>query len=856
MRTKIVKTNFNAGEFSPLLNGRTDLERYYNSCQTMKNCVPITLGSATTRPGFKYIAEVEDSNTKSYLYPFKATDDSNYILEFSDLKIRVYKDQARVGSFEITTPYLIADVPNLKIAQSADTLYIVHENYSPRKLVRFTNTSWTLSEVDFQPGPLKTASYTGAEINASADLTPGATTGSLVDFTCDVAIFQAGDIGRTIQPIPSIAGTTYLGASATIVSIGPTSPNTVVTCSITSDFPSTDKIDALGWQLVESPSGGITPSDIGPRGKSISITVTTGSYTYVDLLDADGGEWDFVGLDNYFKNNTGDISPPTTQPENVLENGVPLNFTTQTPPVFGSSLWYWFNTPGYDTIGLALSDKSDPDTKYATSPQYLQYSVGSTDVFRDEDLGKYISINGGLIKITSVAAATVTGTIISTLTSTDESTSWEMLDDILDFNDTDTGSEYPSVVCFYEDRLWLGASPNYTQTLWGSATGQYERFLWGTTASDSVEYTILARELTKIKWIEPRDSLFIGTGGGIWKMDGGSLEAAITPTNVNVRQITTEPSGTTQGISVSSSVLYVHEQGQKLLEIEQDTDIFGKKASDLSILADHLTIGGLTNIVYQSDPYGIMWAVNGDGRLIGMTLLKDQGVIAWHQHVTDGTIESIAVINGATYDELWLVIKRNINGSDIRHIEVMQQFFVRTGATTLEDTLHADAGITINQASSNTVSGLSHLEGKVVTVIADSKRHRNLTVTSGVITLDFAAEKIHVGLPYDQLVTSQHIEAIGAPSTSQGTSQRLVKVDTMLYKTMTAQVGSDPDSLRTVEIRKAGDGISTATPLFTGIKETKVNGSFGDQTSMTIFNDAPTPMTVVSLIATLEIGDA
>jgi hypothetical protein len=852
-RGKIVKTNFNAGEFSPLLNGRTDLDRYYNSCQTMKNCVPITLGSATTRPGFKYIAEVENSATKSYLYPFKATDDDNYILEFSDLKIRVYKAQARVGAFEVTTPYLIADVPNLKIAQSADTMYIVHENYSPRKLIRFSNTSWTLSEIDFEPGPLKTASYTGAEIDASADLTPGATTGSLVDFTCDVAIFQAGDIGRTIQAIPSVAGATYLGASATIVSIGQTSPNTVVTCSITSDFPSTDKIDALGWRLVETPAGGITPSAQGPRGKSISLNVSTGSFYYTSLIDSNGGEWDGLGLNDFFKNNTGDISPPTAQPDAVLENGVPMLLTTSSAATPGQ--WLWYNAGAYNTIRLNLSDDADPDSKYATSPNYVQYSVGSTDIFRDADVGKYISINGGLVKITEASATAVTGTIISVLTSTSESLSWELLDDALDFNDTDAGSEYPTSVCFYEDRLWLGGSPSYPQTVWGSATGQYERFLYGTTASDAVEYTILARELTKIKWLEPRDSLFIGTGGGVWKMDGGSLEAAITPTNVNVRQITTEPSNTTQGISVSSAVLYMHDQDQKLMEIEQDTDIFGKKADDLSILADHLTIGGLSQIVYQSDPYGIVWAVNGDGRLIGMTYLKGQGVIAWHQHVTDGTVESIAVINGASYDELWLVVKRNINGSDVRYIEVMQQFFQRTGATTLDDAIHSDAAITVNQAASKTVSGLSHLEGETVTIIADGKRHGNLTVASGAVTLKYTAEKIQVGLPYDQLIVSQNIETIGAPSTSQGTQQRLISVGTMLNKTMIAQVGRDSDNLKVVENRTSTTGLSTAADLMTKIVTTTVDGKFGDQTSMTIFNDAPTPMTVVSLIATLEVGD-
>lgn len=140
--------NFTAGELSPKVYGRFDLAAYFNGLRRMENFIIQTPGSAIFRGGFHFVAETKDGK-KPFLYRFQFSDIQSYALEFTDLNIRIYKDRGIVLSggspVDIVTPYLEAELFELKFAQNANDLYIVHLNHQPRKLTRTSDTSWTLS---------------------------------------------------------------------------------------------------------------------------------------------------------------------------------------------------------------------------------------------------------------------------------------------------------------------------------------------------------------------------------------------------------------------------------------------------------------------------------------------------------------------------------------------------------------------------------------------------------------------------------------------------------------------------------------------------------------------------------------
>jgi hypothetical protein len=147
-RVNTQQTNFTAGELSPKLYGRSDLQAYFNGARRIENFRVDTAGQVSFRTGTQYVAGTKDNN-KPFLYKFQFSDIQAYMLEFTEGNIRIYKDRGVVTSggspVDVTAPYEEEDLFELKFAQDATNLYIVHPRHNPRKLTRSSDTSWTLS---------------------------------------------------------------------------------------------------------------------------------------------------------------------------------------------------------------------------------------------------------------------------------------------------------------------------------------------------------------------------------------------------------------------------------------------------------------------------------------------------------------------------------------------------------------------------------------------------------------------------------------------------------------------------------------------------------------------------------------
>lgn len=142
------QNNFSSGELSPKVYGRFDLSAYFNGLRRMENFIGQTQGGAIFRGGFHFVAETKSGN-KAFIQKFKFSDIQSYALEFTDLNIRIYKDRGIVLNVgvpvDIVTPYLESELFELKFAQDAIDLYIVHPNHQPRKLTRTSDTAWTIA---------------------------------------------------------------------------------------------------------------------------------------------------------------------------------------------------------------------------------------------------------------------------------------------------------------------------------------------------------------------------------------------------------------------------------------------------------------------------------------------------------------------------------------------------------------------------------------------------------------------------------------------------------------------------------------------------------------------------------------
>lgn len=312
---------------------------------------------------------------------------------------------------------------------------------------------------------------------------------------------------------------------------------------------------------------------------------------------------------------------------------------------------------------------------------------------------------------------------------------------------------YPSCGAFIEDRLFAAGSKAQPRTIWASKTAAHYNFAPTNKnsnglddrieADSAITLTLSDERVQKIRWLQAGSNLVAGTTSGEFMVS--SSGGPITPTSVCARRETTRGVAACSPERVDNSLLYVARGGKQLHEMLWDYTHNAWLSPELSLLAGHLLEGGISEIAMQQLPWNILWMRRNDGRLIGMTYMKDRNINAWHQHYLggDGFVENIITVNTETEDILWLVVNR----AGTRYIEYMAN--IQPQSNENQNIMHyVDCGITQIGNMRNIQNGLSHLEGKELQILADYRLHENKTVIGGQITLNHFAEIITVGYGY------------------------------------------------------------------------------------------------------------
>lgn len=482
--------------------------------------------------------------------------------------------------------------------------------------------------------------------------------------------------------------------------------------------------------------------------------------------------------------------------------------------------------------------------------------TSSIDLFRSADVGKFIRINSGVIKITSYTSAkSIKGEILKVLSSVEAATAWT-----LEAEMWNSGNGYAGAGTFFDDRLMLAGSTANPETIWGSVVGDYENHSPGIDDSDAVQFTLRGRKVNQIRWVEPRDYLVIGTVGGEWRLGPEDIGQPLTPLNVVAKQVTTKGCADLMPVTVDGSTLFVQRKGRKIRELAFDFtkgESGGYKAPDLTQLAKDLTKGGISCIAWQQEPLETLWCgVSGENVLIGLTYLREQDVVAWHEHPIDGEIKSLATIPGDEFNQLWAIIERTIGGSTVKYIEVMEDVFeddAETYASNLGlNAFFVDSGITYNGVETSTITGLDHLEGEEVAILADGSFQEGKTVISGQITLSSAASVVHVGLGYQGLIKTMRIDAALKDGTAQSREKRIIDMFVRVLDSGVFKVGRDEDNLDTIQDPDL-PLFYGSYPLFSGDLRTNYEGEYDREAQLFIVQDKPMPLTVQAIFPETEI---
>ena len=194
----------------------------------------------------------------------------------------------------------------------------------------------------------------------------------------------------------------------------------------------------------------------------------------------------------------------------------------------------------------------------------------------------------------------------------------------------------PTCVAFYEQRLVFAATANQPQTVFFSVGGDFENFTGGTDADSALTYTIGSNQVNVIRYLSSSRSLLVGTSGGEFAVRASGNDEPLSPTNAQIKQQSAYGSANVQPVQVGNAVLFLQRAYRKIRELTYNYDSDSYVAPDLTILSEHITEGGLSEMAYQQEPDNIVWAVRNDGVLIGMTYRREEQVIAWHRHIIGG----------------------------------------------------------------------------------------------------------------------------------------------------------------------------------------------------------------------------
>ena len=413
-------------------------------------------------------------------------------------------------------------------------------------------------------------------------------------------------------------------------------------------------------------------------------------------------------------------------------------------------------------------------------------------------------------------------------------TSWALTEPTFTAPKWNATDKYPRAITFHQQRLWFGGTTAKPQSIFGSKTDDFEDFTVGTNDADALEYAIASYKVNQVQWMSSTEVLLVGTAGGEFKVSGGN--AALTPSNVQVTRQTSYGGKNVQPRHVGYQTLFVQATGTSVRSYEYawNQDVY--ESEDLTFLAEHIGKKGIKDMAYQLVPDSILWVVCNDGTLAGLTYDKGRKIVGWHQHTTDGTFESVAVVPQATVDQVWVIVRRTVNSVTKRYVEY------------IDPNLHVDSALTYSGSAVTTLSGLTHLEGKTVSILGDDAVYPNTAVSSGAISVATSFVKADVGLKFTSTLQTLPVEGGNASGSAQGVRKRFNEIYVRLHESFYPKINGIMPPVRT-----PSTDMGRPEPKTTGDVRVK-NEGYDLEGKITVTQDLPGPTHVLALFGTLSVA--
>lgn len=909
--TSIAQRSFAGGEISPTLFPRVDTQKYAYGAKTMRNTMVRKGGGTQNRPGTTFAGEQRDPSKKNRMIPFQFSDSQNYVLDFGDQYVRILENGAYVSDFTLG----ISGITN------ANPAVLTYTN--PAAMGGLVTGAW-----------ITTFPYTVGQ---------GVTDGGKL-YKCIVshtagAVFAVDLAANKWVEIPANGGEVAL--SGIVGPIGTYLNGRNFKIANLNSVAKTFELKYLDGTNVNSTAFGAYTS--GGSAENIYEIVSPFTEAMLTLLKYNQENdvmrllWASSAASSFFYNlsrlaatywqfDVFSFSPATGTP----------TITGITGFAGAKTLTYLVtavNENGEEGIESNQFDLAAAAEPTAANPAVITWTVsGVWDHFR---IYRVIDKVPGYI---GESRRTPTHTF------TDEGFDPDFTQQPI-LQKTYVGC---SAIGNYQQRLFLGTVDGFLNRIAASQINFANNFNYHRAPfdSDGINASLKHSPGHEIRHFVDIGKLLILTNNAEFTAEGNNA-GIVTPTELNPRKASGYGSAQIRPLEIGGSVVIVQARGNIIRDLGFQFEANGYRGNDLSIFVNHLFEGrSITAWAFQLVPDSVIWVVRDDGVLLGLTYIKEQEIIAWHKHDTDGLVTDVCVIPEGSEDAVYLDVTRTINGvtkkykermasrtvlasnikdavfvdssltydgrntnnaltmtisggtawdeSEVLTMTASASFFVSLDIDNRIDLIGPDGTIirfTIEGYTSGTVitgrphkiipvtmrstaisnwakavdqlTGLWHLEGKQVSIFADSfvvaspynPRYASYTVANGSITLAAPYSVITVGLPYISDLETLDID-IGQGETMANKNKIINEVMVYLDKTRglfigaKAPVDDEVDALQDLtELKlRSVEGYDSAVDLFTGKDKVCIEPQWNSNGRIFMRQVDPLPVSILAVI--------
>jgi hypothetical protein len=909
-----IKSVFNGGEMSPLMDGRTDSEKYATGCRLLENFLPRSYGGVFKRPGTQF--KVSDTHTQDLIrtIAWKRSTEVNYILGFKENAIKVWdaSDFSLVAT--LTTTYTVEEIRALHYCQLNDIMHLTVATKHPAVITRASDGTWSIINTPFQFAPaldppsetvtmlleydandwVTATSYSvGNFVLYLNDLYRCKTANSDVAFTLakwDKAVYQKPwNVGAAYVAgdVTEYFGSNYFCITAHTASSAnrPGTGAQWVLITIT-DYrliasAATFDADEVGSTWLLSPGSN---SRIATEPIAAAPATTTSAAIFIQGSYVARTSWE-----------TG--KSPAGSVIQLQESLDRINFTTIREWAIGGNLEgtisYTAEAPNTGGWYRMMAVRSGADAN--VSRMTVEPVVGKLDIpFKIESYVSATQVRGiPKLAVDSLIPNEVLGTTFPV---------WRKGA----FSET---RGFPRTVAFHDNRLWFAGTELYPTRIWASQIDDFYTFLTGSLDTSGIDITLAATEANDIQWLSSfKRTLVVGTTGEEWTMDSGEQDSVMTPSNARARRWSRYGSNSLQPVLAGDGLLWLT-RDNRLREFAYVFEKDGYSAPDMSLLAEHIpnSVGAITEINYSQSPDSIVWLTYSSGEVAGFSYDRENNVTAWHRQefnsINNRECESICVIYSGSSSEGDTLVFLFDNADDQFSLETITGGAMIASMTSSNPRYNEEGMVgpncfcdawrwvsgTYNAGTGLTTFnlGASIYDNEKVVVsnwttnaifLNDDGSPKEFSVSSGVVTITGNHSGYHViGIPYNAWIVPNRIELQLQDGTSQMRKWRINSVAFRLFQskygnicirpTVTDQrLTMDWSDATAVDYTDMDENIFNSWTVWnTNVStfahksgQTKIqmfNGPWDDSADITIGSRHPLPFNLLSMILKIEIGD-